>query len=37
MEIWRDIEGYEGYYEVSSFGRVRSKTRVIEKCRQGTL
>ena len=23
-EIWRPIEGYEGYYEVSSFGRVRS-------------
>lgn len=36
VEIWKDIEGYEGYYEVSSFGRVRSKTRVIEKCRQGT-
>lgn len=22
-EIWKDIEGYEGLYEVSSFGRVR--------------
>jgi hypothetical protein len=23
-EIWRDIAGYEGYYQVSNFGRVRS-------------
>lgn len=23
-EIWRDIEGYEGLYQVSSFGRVKS-------------
>lgn len=22
-EIWRDIEGYEGVYQISSFGRVR--------------
>ena len=26
-EIWKDIEGYEGYYQVSSKGRVRSLTR----------
>lgn len=26
-EIWKDIEGYEGYYQVSSFGRVRSVDR----------
>ena len=24
MEIWRDIEGYEGLYQVSNLGRVRS-------------
>ena len=23
-EIWRDIEGYEGIYQVSNYGRVRS-------------
>ena len=23
-EIWRDIEGYEGHYQVSNFGRVKS-------------
>lgn len=28
-EEWRDIEGYEGYYQVSNFGRVRSVDRVI--------
>lgn len=25
METWKEILGYEGYYEVSSFGRIRSK------------
>lgn len=29
MEIWADIEGYEGYYQVSNQGNVRSLTRVI--------
>jgi hypothetical protein len=29
-EIWRPIEGYDGFYEVSSFGRVRSLPRVLE-------
>ncbi len=24
MEIWRDIDGYEGHYQVSSYGNVRS-------------
>lgn len=24
MEIWRDIEGYEGLYQVSNLGKVRS-------------
>ena len=28
-EEWRDIEGYEGYYQVSSLGRVRSLDRTI--------
>nr|DAS03746.1 MAG TPA: NUMOD4 motif protein [Caudoviricetes sp.] len=23
-EIWKDVEGYEGLYQVSNFGRVRS-------------
>ena len=24
MEEWRDIKGYEGAYQVSSYGRIRS-------------
>jgi len=27
-EQWKDINGYEGLYEISSFGRVRSKHRL---------
>lgn len=30
-EIWKDIEGYEGLYEVSSNGRVRSHDRLIDR------
>lgn len=29
MEQWKDIEGYEGYYQVSSEGKIRSLDRVI--------
>lgn len=29
-EVWKEIEGYEGYYEVSSFGRVRSIDRYVK-------
>ena len=29
IEIWKEIPGYEGYYEVSNYGRVRSMERVI--------
>lgn len=28
-EIWKNIEGFEGFYEVSSFGQVRSLDRII--------
>ena len=28
MEIWKPIQGYEEYYEVSSEGNVRSKDRI---------
>lgn len=27
-EIWKDIKGYEGYYQVSNFGKVKSLDRV---------
>ena len=29
QEIWKDIEGYEGYYQVSNLGRVKSVDRTI--------
>ena len=29
FEVWRDIPGYEGAYQVSSLGRVRSLPRMI--------
>lgn len=28
-EVWLDIEGYEGYYQISNKGRVRSLDRVV--------
>lgn len=30
-EIWKDIEGYEGLYQVSNLGRVRSLDRVVQQ------
>ena len=30
MEEWRSIKDYEGYYEVSNKGRVRSKYRILK-------
>lgn len=30
-EEWRDITGYEGYYQVSNMGRVRSLTRTFPR------
>ncbi|MBA8773108.1 endonuclease [Staphylococcus schleiferi subsp. coagulans] len=29
-EVWKDVPGYEGYYQVSNTGKVRSVDRVIE-------
>jgi hypothetical protein len=26
-EIWKDVQGYEGLYQVSNFGRVKSLGR----------
>ena len=30
-EVWKDIEGYEGIYQVSNLGRVRSVDRVVHR------
>lgn len=35
MEIWKDIEGYEGLYQVSNLGRVRSLNRVTYQIQKG--
>ena len=35
-EIWKDIEGFEGYYQASSFGNVKSLPR-LKSCARGTF
>ena len=35
-EIWRDIQGYEGLYQVSNLGRVKSLERVCPKKNGGS-
>lgn len=37
MEEWRPVAGFEGLYEVSSFGRVRSLDRIVAQLYRGTL
>jgi hypothetical protein len=32
-ELWAPIKGWEEYYHVSTYGRIKSLSRVIEKCR----
>lgn len=34
-EVWKDIEGYEGLYQVSNLGRVRSLDRYVPHKKQG--
>ena len=34
-EVWVDIEGYKGYYQISSFGNVRSLDRYVA-CKGGS-
>ena len=29
MEIWKDIEGYEGLYQVSNYGNINSLDRYV--------
>jgi hypothetical protein len=29
MEVWKDIKGYEGLYQISNFGRVKSLPREV--------
>ena len=34
-EIWKDIKGYEGFYQVSNLGRVKSVRREVNYCIDG--
>ena len=34
-ELWKDVAGYEGLYQVSSIGRVKSLSRYVEFYRNG--
>jgi hypothetical protein len=36
MEIWKDIKGYEGLYQVSNLGRVRSNYRRVVNHKSGS-
>ncbi|MFB6473317.1 NUMOD4 domain-containing protein [Paenibacillus glucanolyticus] len=35
LEIWKDIPGYEGQYQASTFGRIRSLDRIISQVGRG--
>ena len=38
MEVWKDIEGFEGYYQISNYGNGRSLDRTVEqKSRWGKI
>ena len=37
QETWKKIQNYEGLYEVSSQGRVRSLGKKVEKNNHGTM
>lgn len=32
-EIWKDVKNYEGYYQISSHGRLKNNDGLIRKCR----
>ena len=32
-EIWKDIPGYQGYYQISSLGKVKSLKRLVNSSR----
>lgn len=31
IEIWKDIQGYEGYYQISNLGNVKSLDRIVDR------
>ena len=37
IEVWKDVVGYEGIYQVSNFGNVKSISRIIIHRNTNTL
>ena len=37
VEIWKDIEGFEGFYQISNLGRVKSLERIIDRPISGKI
>lgn len=37
IEVWKPIKGYEGIYEISNFGRIKSLDRFVEHKRSGLI
>lgn len=37
QEIWKDIEGYEGLYQISNLGNVKSLTRRVKQIRNNKV
>lgn len=35
MEQWKDIKGFEEFYQISNFGRIKSKDRYLRTCGNG--
>ena len=33
MEIWKEIKGYEGLYQVSNYGRIKNKFKILKQKR----
>lgn len=36
-EVWKDVVGWEGFYQVSNLGNIKSSDRWVQYSRQGTL
>lgn len=36
-EVWKDIKGYEGLYQASSLGRIKSKVQTKERILRGSV
>lgn len=35
MEVWKDVKGFEDYYEISNLGNLKSKDRIIKHYKGG--